>query len=82
VKRGIELSSGDVLQEVELKISAGDRFAVFGIPEATVRRVQKENDYKKSLIGMEFTNIADPTRKDILAYVLRTQRELIRKIGR
>jgi len=82
VKKGFNLSPGDVLHGVELKISAGDEGLVFVIPEATVRRIGKEYDYRKSLIGIEFTNISDQTRNDILAYILRAQREWIRKIGR
>ncbi len=82
IKKSLNLSPGDVLHEVELKIPAGDEGLVFGIPEATVRRIEKEYDYGKSLIGIEFTDIPDQTRNDILAYVLRTQREWIRKIGR
>lgn len=81
-KKGLSLSPGDVLHNVELKIPAGDEGLAFSIPEATVRRIEKEYDYGKSLIGIEFTSIPDQTRNDLLAYVLRIQREWIRKIGR
>ncbi len=82
VKKGFNLSPGDVLRNVELKIPAGDEGLVFSVPEATVRRIEKEFDYGKSLIGIEFTSIPDQTRNDLLAYVLRIQRDWIRKIGR
>jgi c-di-GMP-binding flagellar brake protein YcgR len=82
IRRELDLTLGDVFQEVELKIPAGDRPVVFHIPEATVRRIHKDYFDEKSLIAIEFTDLIDPIRKDILAYVLRTQRESIRKIGR
>lgn len=82
LKRGIDLSVGDLLPEVELNIPADARSIIFLITEATVRRVEKDYDYERMVIAIEFTKIPDHTRKDLLAFVLRTQREIIRKIGR
>jgi c-di-GMP-binding flagellar brake protein YcgR len=82
LKKETIIHVGDALKEVRLKIPEGDQSIDFYISEAVVLRIEKEFDYGKSLVAIKFTNISNQVREEILAYIFRVQREMIRKIGR
>ena len=73
---------GDELKHIRVNIPGRDREAAvqFEIPEAVVKRVQKMGG-GKALVGIEFKEISENTRKQIIACVLKIQRVGLRRLG-
>ncbi len=80
LKKKPDLTPGDVLGNPRLDIREGTKKFFFQIPGALVKRIEKW-DFNKFLVALEFTEISEGTRKDVIGYVFERQRSILRKIG-
>ena len=73
---------GDELKQIRVDIPGRDREAAvkFEVRNGVVKRVQKIGG-GKALVGIEFKEISENTRKQIIACVLKIQRIALRRLG-
>ncbi len=81
ISHGVGVSLLLAQRGIRIKIPAEKKTYELEIAKGTVRRVQKRED-DRIMIGIEFTEISERVRKDIIAYIFERQRSVIRKIGR
>jgi c-di-GMP-binding flagellar brake protein YcgR len=80
VKEPPALSPGHVLERPRFEIPEDKKKVFLQIPATVVKRVEKW-DFDKFLVALEFTEISEGIRKDVIGYVFERQRSIIRRIG-
>lgn len=78
IKKGLPISVGDVLKDVQIRLP--EEGALLPIAKAIIRRL--EEDAGKLLGGLEFTEISEEARKQLISYIFKRHRSTIRKLGR
>jgi c-di-GMP-binding flagellar brake protein YcgR len=84
IEKELKFGVGDLLNDIHLNIPEGTERVHFQIPQAVVRRIEERSPYAagKILGAIEFTEISNETRKNIISQILRQQRTLIKRIKR
>jgi c-di-GMP-binding flagellar brake protein YcgR len=80
LKKQPALSPGLSLNGLRLEIPDGKKTFSFRLPEVMVKRIEKW-DFDKVLVALEFIEMPEGIRKDVIGYVFERQRSIIRKIG-
>ena len=84
IEKELKFGVGDLLNDIHLNIPEGTERVHFQIPQAVVRRIEERSSYAagNTLGAIEFTEISNETRKNIISHILRQQRIMIKRIKR